>query len=784
MCLRVACHTLRVSKTGPNNNVGFLSITFLVALPLALAPILLHLFDRRRNVTIEWGAMEFLLQAATRRTSARKLKQWLLLALRVLAIVALVLALARPKLPGHWFGNSDRGETVFVIDNSMSTLRESDDTTLFAKLIERATEELNGIAPGDSVRVLLASPYPVWAMAGDVRVDSGSRELVMEQLQEIQPTNGSSDLLAAMFTAVQADADQNTQKRRVVLLTDGQAADWKTSDTSGWQRFQEVLKSASIPTQLDVIELDAKTPKSTNIAVNNVRSNRLVTGIGQTFTVTAQIQNHSTVDSAGCGVSWQVGSQEEHTAEVPSLTGGNTHEAVWRHSFSKPGVYSLSCQIKADDNLAPDNRATVVIEVIEEVPVLVVEGAAGQAELQQDSFFLQAAMGWVNGEAMDAHSVYRPVTVSPDQLEGMSLAGYRAVIVPNFTSLSEKSVAELKAFAFNGGGVWIALGPRADIEMFNQYVFAHGDGLSPLAIDGIVAEANSESSPKINAARKDHPATMALADSEKLDTNDIRVRRRFRFVPPPRDEDVSSLLNLTNGESLAVERYVGRGRVIVLGIPLTMRDWSELAKSQAFVVMVQDWVSYLTQPQATRHNLSPGDPISVHLAETENRDAFLGTPHGDQIELTADIVADGVVFRSSRTILPGDYSLQLGLSGEAIPFHVQRNAKESDLTGLSDEDHKLLADTAGLSGSLLNSNLSSTNHSDPVWPMLLMLLIAFMSCELILSGMISRERFGTETIAATSERFGDGGFSAPMEFGQKQQLSGTTLTAGASKKIL
>ena len=766
--------------------MGFLSITFLVALPLALAPILLHLFDRRRNVTIEWGAMEFLLPAATRRTSARKLKQWLLLALRVLAIAALVLALARPKLPGHWFGNSDRGETVFVIDNSMSTQRVSEDRTLFARLIERATEELNGIAPGDSVRVLLASPYPVWATAGDVRVDSSSRELVVQQFQEIQPTNGSSDLLAAMFAAVQADANQNTQKRRVVLLTDGQATDWKTSDATGWQRFQDVLKSASIPTQLDVIELDAATQKSANLAVNSVHSNRLVTGIGQMFTVTAEIQNHSAVDSAGCGLSWQVGSQVEHSSDVPALTGGNTYESVWRHSFSKPGVYSLSCQITADDHLAPDNRATVVIEVIEEVPVLVIEGAAGQAELQQDSFFLQAAMGWINGEAMDQHSVYRPVTVSPDQLEGMSLSGYRAVIVPNFTSLSERSVAELRTFAFNGGGVWIALGPRADIEMFNQYVFAHGDGLSPLGIDGIVAEANSDSSPKINAARRDHPATAALADSEKLDTSEVRVRRRFRFVPPPQDEDVSALLSLTNGESLAVEKYVGRGRVIVMGIPLTLRDWSELAKSQAFVVMVQDWVSYLTQPQATRHNLSPGDPISVHLAESENRDAFLRTPHDDQIELTADTVADGVVFRSSRTILPGDYGLQLGLSGETIPFHVQRNSKESDLTGLSEVDHKLLADTAGLSGSLLNSNLSSTSHSDPVWPILLMMLIALMSFELILSGMISRERFGTETIAETSEKSGEGGFGVPLEFGQKTAATdrGQSRQVGSKDAVL
>ena len=30
-------------------------MAFLAALPLATAPILLHLFDRRRNVVIEWG---------------------------------------------------------------------------------------------------------------------------------------------------------------------------------------------------------------------------------------------------------------------------------------------------------------------------------------------------------------------------------------------------------------------------------------------------------------------------------------------------------------------------------------------------------------------------------------------------------------------------------------------------------------------------------------------------------------------------------------------------------
>ena len=73
------------------------------------------------------------MEAATRKTSARRLKQWLLLMLRVLALLALILALAQPKLPGNWLGSTNRSETVLVIDNSLSTLRAVDDTTVFKR---------------------------------------------------------------------------------------------------------------------------------------------------------------------------------------------------------------------------------------------------------------------------------------------------------------------------------------------------------------------------------------------------------------------------------------------------------------------------------------------------------------------------------------------------------------------------------------------------------------------------------------------------------------------------
>lgn len=762
--------------------MGFLSIAFLSALPLAAAPILLHLLDRRRNVVIEWGAMQFLMEAASRRTNARKLKQWLLLLMRVLAVAALVFALARPMLPGNWFGTTDRGETVFVIDNSMSMMRTAGEAPLFDSAIERAVAELHELPAGDSVRVLLASPYPVWATPGSMRVDSGSREIVADQLKELRPTNGRSDLLSALFAAVQAEVEPTQQRRNIVLLTDGQGSDWSIGDDAGWKRFREVLQTAAIPTELEVVELNQDSKHASNIAVNEIRSSRTVVGVDQTFTLTAQIQNHGRADSSPSSVYWSIGERDEHESHVPSLDGGQVQDVSWKYSFAETGVYALSCRVDAEDELAPDNSATVVVEVVDEVPVVLVENAPELAEMQRDSFFVQAALGWIDGETMNEQGVHVPTLTDHERLSRLDIEHYRAVVIPNLTSIDEELVRKLQEFVYNGGGLWVALGPRTDVEAFNQLFFADGNGVSPLSVSRIVDEESQQTDldgrsrrPTIDPFVEEHPATGALADNERLDLGDVTVSRRFRFVPPPEGEDVSVLLSLSNGEPLAIEKYLGRGRVIIQSIPLRMQ-WSELAKSQAFVVMVQDWLAYLTQPRATRHNLSPGDPISVLVNDREIRDAMLKTPHGDEIELTADLAGGGVVFRSSRTILPGEYSLELGLSGDQIPFQVNRDPLESNLTPLTTADHELLAEVVGLAQDTQNATWSSSNHSDPLWPILFMLLIGLIAAELVLSGIISRERFGSDPIAETTEHWVDQSMGIPfgMNPGSRASLASET----------
>ena len=731
--------------------MSFLSIAFLTALPLAALPILLHLFDRRRNVVIEWGAMQFLMEAAAQRTSARKLKQWLLILLRVLSLLFLILALARPTLPGSWIGNHKRNETIVVLDNSLSMERRADEESRFEAAIASVTDLIEELPDGDSVRILLASPYPIWATAGSLRVEPGAREQLADQLHGLKTAGSSSDLLAALFTAVQAEQQPTFDSRRIVLVTDGQGTDWNFEDETSWNRFQKTLKTASLPTELEIIELSEDHAAQLNLAVHDIRLSRMVTGIDQTVTLSAQVVNYSNSTSSPETLKWMVGGKTYLESDVPVLEGGSTQTVFWQHSFAEPGSYSISCRLDAQDALPADNAATTILEVVESVPIMLAESNPNLAELQRDAFFVQAALGWIDGQPLEARSVYVPRQIAPQDLAFVELNDQHAIVIPNFQSLSPEAVQRLQEFVYQGGGLWIALGPRTDAEEFNQYFFAEGNGLAPLEIDRISDPTNAEgetSGMKINPFQKEHPATAHLTDSQRLDTGDVTVNRRWRFRPAPTGRETSVLLSLTDGEPLAVEQYYGRGRVIVQAIPLRMQ-WSDLARSQAFVVMTQEWMSYLTQPRAVQHNLSPGEPILVERPDEGLRNAILNTPQGDEVELTADVRGDRVVFQSGRTALPGSYSLELGTAGEQIPFHVRRDDAESDLTALSAAEHKRFAELTELHDRT-GEGFRGTTKREPVWPFLLMFLIGLIAAELILAGSIARERFGSEPIAESS----------------------------------
>ena len=81
----------------------FLQPLLLVGLPLVALPVIIHLINQRRYQTIRWAAMIFLLAANKMSRGYAKLRQFLILLFRVLAIAGLIFAVSRP-LAGGWLG--------------------------------------------------------------------------------------------------------------------------------------------------------------------------------------------------------------------------------------------------------------------------------------------------------------------------------------------------------------------------------------------------------------------------------------------------------------------------------------------------------------------------------------------------------------------------------------------------------------------------------------------------------------------------------------------------------
>src|SRR5690348_6103577 len=97
-------------------------------------PIIIHLLHRQRTQPVQWSAMQFLRVSPLQRKRKKKVEQWILMAVRILALAALALLLARPLwvkgkyMPAGLVVHAPVDVGV-VLDHSLSTGRTSNGQT-------------------------------------------------------------------------------------------------------------------------------------------------------------------------------------------------------------------------------------------------------------------------------------------------------------------------------------------------------------------------------------------------------------------------------------------------------------------------------------------------------------------------------------------------------------------------------------------------------------------------------------------------------------------------------
>jgi hypothetical protein len=189
----------------------------LLALGIAVAvPLLLHMLQRHQGPRMVFPALRYLHRAEKESARRIRVRQILLMLLRMAAVLLIALAAARPFTRAGGVGHSPTA-AVIVLDNSMSSGTIEGERRVISALRDRALEVLDAAGPDDRFWLLRAGSPGEPALPGDA-------EQTALRVRETEPSAAAADLTAALAHArALLAAGAAGRAAEIHLLTDLQA---------------------------------------------------------------------------------------------------------------------------------------------------------------------------------------------------------------------------------------------------------------------------------------------------------------------------------------------------------------------------------------------------------------------------------------------------------------------------------------------------------------------------------------------------------------------------------
>jgi hypothetical protein len=245
--------------------MSFINPMLLLALPLALIPILIHLLNRLRYRSVAWAAISFIMKATRSSTSMARIRQWLILFLRVLAIALLVFALSRPLLSG-WLGWKLAGkpERIIILLDRSATMgaKFNKDQNLLKRGLVMIMEAGKKNAPNSEILLIDSLNMKI------TRVPSWE---VLAKIPQSDNTQASADFPLMFRSAVDFLLKNPSGMTEIWCVSDMQRSNWKPGSPE-WTEIDEKLKALSVPTICKILKIKSNLNNNRSLSVLKVLS--------------------------------------------------------------------------------------------------------------------------------------------------------------------------------------------------------------------------------------------------------------------------------------------------------------------------------------------------------------------------------------------------------------------------------------------------------------------------------------------------------------------------------
>ncbi|MGB5530731.1 MAG: BatA and WFA domain-containing protein, partial [Ignavibacteriaceae bacterium] len=575
-----------------------------------------------------------------------------LLALRVLIILCIVTAFARPTLVGVSVGGTTsaaKTTAVFILDDtfSMSVIDQNGSSINQAK--ETIKDLLNQFEEGDEVGLILVSHQP-----DEIGITS-SLEKFREEIGAVNVSYASNKLNNAIIKAAAVFAKTKNFNKEIYLFTDFQKGRLASDD-------EIVDLKEQFGEQVRLYSFDYSGKEATNFGINELKINTQIFEKDKPVKFEATIKNYSERVKDNLVVSLFIDGERLAQQSI-NLNPGESKIVNLEAPAKNYGNSEALTEIEEDD-LVQDNQRFASFRIPEKIPVLILADDLAESKL------IEIAL-----KSVSEQDYFNLTVKKVEQISGTQLNNFQVVMLVSSNFINAKD--KLSRFLNSGKGIIIFPSSAANSNNFISSLSSIGIGIT-----GGIVNADKGQSVHFNQIDFIHPLFENIfVDEKKKQVESPDIYSYFKINPAGRGKNIISL----EDESSFLSEYSVNGGKILLFSSAPVFSWSDFPLKSIFAPLITKSVMYFSTKIINDEEYLAGETINVNVSERTVAQIKIIRPDNNEDIINLDPNQGSNFLAYSNTFITGDYKF---FSGDKLlnSISVNTNPAESVTEYLTDSE--------------------------------------------------------------------------------------------------
>ncbi|MDL2315123.1 BatA domain-containing protein [Bacteroidales bacterium OttesenSCG-928-C19] len=631
----------------------FLNPLFLIGVIAVAIPIIIHLFNFRRVKKVYFSNVEFLQAIQSQKHKISNLKHIIILCLRILTVICLVFAFARPFIPKKDKPIIDGVQYVNVyLDNSFSMQMSSTNGFLLDEAKQKAKEIANAYKPSDKFQLItnnLEGKHQRYV----------SKDDFLNFIEDVDYSSASVPMSFVLRKQIENTQNISGGKRNIYLISDFQ------KNITDVENFPHDTVSEAVW----IVPLRGN--KVNNIYIDSIWFDFPFFHQGNPVTVYSKIVNAGTEPIEKVPVKLNINNNQRAVASV-DLKAGESSVVPLNFTITEQGILQAEISI-SDYPVVFDDNYYFSILVQEQTPVMVISGSSPNKYI--DRLFA-------------ADSAFRYYSITENRLEYDKLNSQNFIVLNELERISSGLTKELQTFVEDGGSLFVIPSEKTDPTSYEQ---AFASMHIPLFSEWIAKES------KVISFNNGNSLYKGVFDKEP---ENIELPMAFRYwrMQIPQASSTEVLMMLQTGDPFLTATSIGKGKVYVLCSP-AQSEFNNFASQQLFVPTLFNMALFSKPSAIQSYDIDYPNAIEIDVLSNEKDFVLKMRSLDKKTEVIPELTRRNgktYIFLRNQFSTAGNYEIMDGdnvISGLSLNY----NRRESDQEAYSQKELKDQLDTYGFS---------------------------------------------------------------------------------------